>query len=238
MILLISSFLAGMLTVLAPCVILFLPVILSRGVNSKRRPWLVLVSLALSVIIFSILLKSTTLLIDVPQSFWSTVSGVIVVLFGVATLWPHMWEVISLRLGFMLRAQKQLSSANSSGGAMGDILVGASLGPVFSACSPTYALIVATILPAEPLQGLVYLLAYVAGLLLVLTLISLLGRSLIQKLRWGINPNGMFHKILGALLLIIGVMIIFGVDKLLLSSLIENGVFDWQLNLETALQGD
>lgn len=236
MILLISSFLAGMLTVLAPCVVLFLPVILSRGINTNRRPWLVLTCLAFSVIIFSILLKSTTLLIDVPQSFWSAASGVIILLFGVATLWPQMWESISLQLGLMLNAQKQLSNASKSKGVLGDILVGVSLGPVFSACSPTYALIVATILPAEPLQGLIYLLAYVAGLLIVLALIAMLGRGLIQKLRWVINPQGVFHKILGISLVIIGFMIIFGIDKLLLSLLIEGGVFDWQLNLESALQ--
>ena len=237
MILLISSFLAGILTVLAPCVILFLPVILSRGIDSKRKPWLVLVSLAISVIVFSILLKSTTLLIDVPQSFWSMVSGVIVILFGVVTVWPQLWEAVSLRLGLMLKAQNRLSSSSSSNGAVGDILVGASLGPIFSACSPTYALIVATILPAEPLQGLTYLLAYVAGLMFILTLVMFLGRGLIQKLRWGIDPKSIFHKILGILLMAIGLMILFGLDKLLLSSLIESGVFDWQLNLESFLQG-
>ena len=237
MILLLSSFLAGILTVLAPCVILFLPVILSRGIDSKRKPWLVLVSLAISVIVFSILLKSTTLLIDVPQSFWSMVSGVIVILFGVVTVWPQLWEAVSLRLGLMLKAQNRLSSSSSSNGAVGDILVGASLGPIFSACSPTYALIVATILPAEPLQGLAYLLAYVAGLMFILTLVMFLGRGLIQKLRWGIDPKSIFHKILGILLMAIGLMILFGLDKLLLSSLIESGVFDWQLNLESFLQG-
>lgn len=237
MILLISSFLAGVLTVLAPCVILFLPIILSRGIGSKRKPWLVLISLAISIIVFSILLKSTTLLIDVPQSFWSAVSGVIVLLFGIVTLWPQLWEAASLRFGYMLKAQNQMSQASQRTGTAGDILVGASLGPIFSACSPTYALIVATILPAEPLQGLVYLLAYVAGLLLVLTLIALMGGRIIQKLRWGIDPKSVFHKILGILLIVIGVMILFGLDKLLLSSLIESGVFDWQLNLEQFIQG-
>lgn len=236
MILLFSSFLAGMLTVLAPCVILFLPVILSRGIDAKRKPWIVLASLATSVFVFSVLLKSTTLFIDVPQSFWSVVSGVIVLLFGVTTLWPQVWESVSLRLGLMLKAQKQLSTASSRNGVTGDILVGASLGPVFSACSPTYALIVATILPVAPLQGLMYLLAYIAGLLLILTLITLFGRSVIQKLRWGINPKSAFHRILGISLVVVGVMIIFGIDKLLLSTLIKNGLFDWQLNLESVLQ--
>lgn len=236
MILFISSFFAGVLTALAPCVVLFLPVILSRGADLKRKPWLMLVSLAFSVILFSILLKSTTLLIDVPASVWSILSGLIIFLFGIVTLWPTLWEVVAMRLGFMTRAQQQLSDASKSSGALGDILVGASLGPIFSACSPTYALIVATILPAEPLQGFVYLLCYVAGLLMILTLIALLGRRLIQKLRWGINPESLFHKILGVCLIVIGVLIMFGLDKIALAALIENGLFDWQINLESVFQ--
>ncbi|USN58208.1 MAG: hypothetical protein H6767_08005 [Candidatus Peribacteria bacterium] len=44
---------------------------------------------------------------------------------------------------------------------LGSILVGISLGPVFSSCSPTYAIILAVILPTSFLFGLVNLFAYV-----------------------------------------------------------------------------
>lgn len=235
MILIIASFFAGVLTVLAPCVILFLPVILSRSVDPKRKPWLVILSLALSVFVFSIILKSSTLLIDIPQYFWNYLSGFIVFVFGCVTLWPKLWEAIAMRLDLTTKAQKQLSSAGHNRGIVGDVLVGASLGPVFSACSPTYALIVATILPVKPIEGVVYLLSYIAGLVLILTLIAIFGRKVIQRLRWGINPNSVFHKIFGITLIVVGLMIIFGIDKLLLSTFIENGLFDWQLNIESLL---
>lgn len=135
----------------------------------------------------------------------------------------------------MLGAQQQLAKAGDKGGFWGDVLVGAAMGPVFSACSPTYALIVATILPTDFLTGTMYLLSYVAGLTAVLVLIMLLGRSFTQRLKWGVNPESSFHRVLGIVLVMIGVLILTGMDKYFLTLLVENGWFDWQIDLESGL---
>ncbi|MFD7074868.1 cytochrome c biogenesis CcdA family protein [Nocardioides sp. NPDC059952] len=234
MTLLLASFLAGALSVLAPCVVAFVPAIFSRG-TGERRPWVAVAALGVSVIVFSVALKSTTLLIDVPPRFWSVVSGVIVALFGVVMVWPRLWDAVAFRLGLGSRAQERLARANTRRGLGGDILLGASMGPVFSACSPTYALIVAAILPAEPLRGLGYLVAYVAGLTLLLAAVMVGGRALIARLGWAIDPEGAFHKVLGVVLVLIGVAIATGLDKALLTVLVEQGLFDWQIGLEGGL---
>ncbi|MBG6097746.1 cytochrome c biogenesis CcdA family protein [Nocardioides luteus] len=237
MTLLLASFLAGALSVLAPCVVAFVPAMFSRG-TGERRPWVAVAALGVSVIVFSVLLKSTTLLIDVPPRFWSTVSGVIVALFGVVMIWPRLWDALAFRLGLGSRAQERLARASVRRGIGGDILLGASMGPVFSACSPTYALIVAAILPAEPLRGLGYLVAYVAGLTLLLAAVMVGGRALLARLRWAIDPEGTFHKVLGLVLVLIGVAIATGLDKTLLTLLVERGLFDWQIGLEGRLSTD
>ncbi len=76
MTLLLASFLAGILTILAPCVLPVLPVILagSLGERQKWYPYLVTLSLAASVVIFTVLLKVSTLFIDIPQDFWKYLS--------------------------------------------------------------------------------------------------------------------------------------------------------------------
>lgn len=67
------SFIAGILTILAPCVLPVLPVILAGSLTEKEKwyPYLVTLSLALSIVIFTVLLKASTALIDIPSSFWS-----------------------------------------------------------------------------------------------------------------------------------------------------------------------
>lgn len=235
--LVVAAFLAGVLTILAPCVVSMIPILLTRTADGtkKHSATFVIIGLGVSIIVFSILLKSTTLLLGVPSSVWSIISGVIIALFGFMTLFPRAWEWVVLKTRLPFFAQASMGRASTKKGIWGDVLLGASLGPVFSACSPTYALIVATILPVEPLVGLGYLLAFVAGLSLMLALLAVFGRALVAKLGWGINPNGVFRKVLGVILLCIGVAIMFGFDKDILGLLVESGLYDFQINLESGL---
>lgn len=143
--LLLISFVAGMLTLLSPCVLPLLPVIVGGSVNSgqqdKWRPVIVTASLSFSLVLFTLLLKATTVFITVPPRFWSIVSGIIVVLFGLITLFPHAWEVIATRLKFSDNSNKLLTNSAQKNSRWGSVFVGMSLGPVFSSCSPTYAII-------------------------------------------------------------------------------------------------
>ncbi len=236
--LLFVSLIAGMLSVLAPCVVGMLPVLMARGAGGKRirSPLWVICGLVGSIFIFSILLKSTTLLIDIPDAVWKSMSGSIVIGFGMFMLWPSLWEVFTLKLGLATKSQQLMAKSSGKEGRVGDMVLGASLGPVFSACSPTYLLIVATILPAKPLHGIMYLITYLVGLAATTWAIVFAGRTLLSKLKWGINPYSLFHRVMGVVLVFIGVMILTGLDKLLLAWLVEQGVFDWQVQLETFLQ--
>jgi cytochrome c-type biogenesis protein len=235
--LLIAAFLAGIFTILAPCVVSIIPILLARSADGKggRSPFFVILGLSVSIIIFTVLLKATSLLLGVPSDVWKVISGGIVIAFGLFTLFPALWEWIVLKTRLIFKAQNTMGDAAKKRGVWGDVLLGASLGPVFSACRPTYALIVATILPVSPLQGLGYLLVFVAGLALMLALIAIFGQALIKKLGWGINPRGVFRRVLGIILIAIGIMIVTGLDKTLLGFLVESGWYDFQINLESLL---
>lgn len=235
--LILIAFLAGVLTVLAPCVVSLIPILLARTATGGKShsAIAVIAGLGVSIIVFSILLKSSTLLLGIPSSTWAIISGVIITIFGVVTLFPRLWETIVLKLRLPIVAQQNMSKASTKKGIWGDVLLGASLGPVFSACSPTYALIVAVILPADPLLGFVYLLTFVLGLSVMLALLAVFGRTMVAKLGWGINPNGIFRKVLGIVLIIVGIAIATGLDKDLLSVLVESGWYDFQINLESGL---
>lgn len=87
------SFIAGILTILAPCVLPILPVILAGSVTEKKwwYPYVVTLSLALSIVIFTVLLKASTLFIDIPSSFWKYLSGTILLVLGLVYIFPHIW---------------------------------------------------------------------------------------------------------------------------------------------------
>lgn len=233
----IASLFAGILTVLAPCVVSVLPVLLARAADdgTRRSPLFVILGLASSIILFTILLKATTILIGVPPSVWQWVSGGIIIAFGIVTIFPGIWESIVLRTRFVFGAQNTLGEAAKHRGVWGDLLLGASLGPVFSACSPTYALLVAVVLPSDPLAGLLYLVAFVVGLSAMLWAIAFGGQKLIRRLGWTLNPRGWFRRTLGIILIVVGLAILTGLDKILLAELVQSGFYDFQVQLESGL---
>jgi cytochrome c-type biogenesis protein len=242
--LVVVSLLAGVLTVAAPCVLPLLPVIVGGSIvadgDSRRarwRPFVIVASLAVSVIVFTLLLKATTALLGIPTQVWQIISGVIVVLLGVNLLFPKLWETVSARLGWGDRSNRALDASVQRQSIGGDILTGAALGPVFSSCSPTYALIVATVLPVSFAEGLLYVTLYAIGLAVPLLLIGLAGRSAARRLGWLADPRGWFRRTMGVLFIIVGIVVIIGADKALQTLILELGWYDPIADLEGVLQG-
>lgn len=238
MTLLIASFLAGVLTIAAPCILPLLPVIIGgslvRGSREVWRPVVITASLAVSVVIFTLLLKATTALLGVPVMVWQVIAATIVILLGITLVFPVVWERFMVATNLQAKANQLLGASGGHKGVGGDIMFGAALGPVFNSCSPTYALIVAAILPASFSEGLLYLIAYALGLSLALLLVAFLGRAVTVKLGWLTNPKGWFTKVVGVLLIIVGIAVLFGLDKAFQTFVLEQG---WYAPIEHLEQG-
>lgn len=241
MTLLIVSFLAGILTIAAPCILPLIPVIIGGSLSrdSKRpglvRPLVITLSLAASIIAFTLLLKLSTVLLGIPTTLLQYLSGAIVVLFGLNMLLPSAWEHIAVALRLQPQAMKQVASSQKQKGLVGDMLLGAALGPVFSSCSPTYALIVATVLPQSLVVGLLYLCAYALGLALTLLMVVYLGREFVHKLGWLSRPGSLLMKTIGLLFIITGICIIMGLDKRAQSYILDQGWYAPVEHLEQSL---
>jgi len=219
---LLGAFVAGVLTTLSPCHLALLPVILGGAVSgSTRRALVVVASLGVSVVAFTLLLKVSTALLDIPESAWRYLSGGILVGLGIVTVFPGLWDRLSMRLSLESRAAAGLSSARGREGVWGQVLTGAALGPVFSSCSPFYAYVIVTVLPAEVGRGLVLLAAYVVGMCGMVLLVVLLGRRLIDRMGWATNPEGWFRRGVGLVFVAVGVMIITGLDKSVMAWFIQ-----------------
>lgn len=107
--LLLLAYFSGILTVLAPCVLPLLPIILGTSLQGKQKlmiPFIVIASLSISVFVFSILLKTTTLFLDVPSNFWKYLSGGILVFLGIVTLFPYLWKSLTTKNGFSQKSSE------------------------------------------------------------------------------------------------------------------------------------
>ena len=232
MILLIISFLAGVLTALAPCILPLLPVIVGGSLEaagdsgSRRRMYTIVASLGASVVLFTLLLKASTALIGIPPYVWTWLSGSIVGFFGLTLLFPGLWEHLPLVGKLSISSNKLLGEGNQKKSFAGDVLMGAALGPVFSTCSPTYFVVLATVLPENFGLGLVYLSAYTLGLCLMLLLVGYIGQRLADGLGFAADPRGLFKRALGFLFIAVAFFIISGQDKQLQIQILDAGFFD------------
>jgi cytochrome c biogenesis protein CcdA len=246
--LVVASFLAGALTVLAPCVLPLLPVIVggtvvrveTDGAAAARRwyrPLVIAAGLAVSVIAFTLLLKASTVLLGVPPTVWAIVSGIIVIGFGLTLVFPEAWDRMMLMTGLGARSSAMLDAGYRRGGLGGDLLLGAALGPTFSSCSPTYAIVVATVLPVSFGEGVLYITAYALGLALFLLLIALLGQGVARRLGLLTDTRGILRKVIGGVMILVGIGVAFGVDKVVQAFVIEQGWYEPIAQLEGFLLG-
>lgn len=238
-----GSFIAGVLTTLAPCVLPLLPVIVGGSLGSptaenRKKAYLITFSLGVSVFVFTLLLKATTAFIEISPVVWQSISGVILIGLGVISLFPKVWDLVSMRLTLQSSSNNLLTKARSKKGKTGLILTGSALGPVFSSCSPFYGFVIVTVIPASLSNGLVLLLAYVVGLCGTLLLVSLLGQRVLGKARWLSNPESGFKRFLGLIFVLVGVAIIFGLDKDFQTWFIETSpIRPWELDADFIPKG-
>ncbi len=219
MLLLLGAIVAGVLTTLAPCVLPMLPVIVggSLGPSSaqaRRRAYVIATSLGLSIVVFTLILKATTALIGIPDQRLAMDKLVAFSLaLGLFSLFPGLWDRISIALRLQERSTHRLASARQRQGVGGAILTGAALGPVFTSCSPMYGYVIVTVLPASFAQGMVLLLGYVLGLSITLLAIALLGQKFIGNARWAADPHSWFRRGLGIVFILVGIVIILGLGQ-------------------------
>ncbi len=219
------SFLAGALTILSPCVLPLLPVVLAGAAEgrTRRTPYLIIASLAVSVVLFTLLTKATTALLGVPSSVWLIISGGLVAFIGMSLALPKIWDALSARLRLQERSGNLAERSAGKTGATRSILLGLSLGPIFTSCSPTYGLILAVVLPADLTEGITNIIAYTLGLSAVMLLVAIGGRSVTTRLGWATNPDGKFRRWLGAFLIIVGLLISTGQIKNIEAWLVDRG---------------
>lgn len=227
MIFFIISILAGIFTVLAPCILPLLPVVIgaseeeSRGIS--KRALMVISSLSISVILFTLLLKATTLFINIPQIFWTSFSGLVIVIVGLAIVFPSLWVRIPYVHKLSALSNKAVGSGYQKKNYKGDMLIGLALGPVFTTCSPTYLYIIATVLPASFIVGIIYLFGFTLGLAISLLFIAYFGQKIVNKIIEKMKTAGKIKQIFGILIILVGIAVITGYDKKIQTLILDSG---------------
>jgi cytochrome c biogenesis protein CcdA/thiol-disulfide isomerase/thioredoxin len=206
------AFLSGVVTILSPCILPILPIVLSGGVGGgKARPFGVLTGFVMSFTAFTLALSAIVQALGIPSDFLRYVAVVLVILFGLVMVVP--W----LRERFNSAAARLTGRAGTRGGSGfgGGLLVGLSLGLIWTPCvGPIMASVISLALTQNIDGGSVFItLAYSLGTSLPMLGVMLGGRALLQRVPALTRNAARIQQGFGVLMIIVGIGIGLGWDR-------------------------
>lgn len=209
------AFLAGIVTIASPCILPLLPIVLSGATGSGRsRPYGIVVGFVLlfsvSTLTFSLLVQATGLSPNALR--WTAV--VVLALFGLVLLIPELlarFEVLASRVASAGRGVQGATTSGFGGG----LVVGGTLGLVWTPCVGPIMASVITLAAAGAVSGIAVAitLAYSLGTALPMLAIILGGRLLVERLAAVKRSSPVIQRVFAVLMILVAVGIAFNLDR-------------------------
>ncbi len=207
------AFLAGVITVLSPCVLPLLPVILAGAAQEGRaRPIGLILGFTGSFTAATLALSFLVRTLGVPPDLNRLLASLVLIILGFVLALPR------LHLGFERLAgtvASRVPAAPTGNGFGGGLAVGAGLGLAWSPCvGPIMASVITLALNQQVDAGAVAVtLAFSLGTALPMAAIMLGGRQVVRRLAWFQVHAQAIQQTLGALLVLTGLAILLGWDR-------------------------
>jgi cytochrome c biogenesis protein CcdA/thiol-disulfide isomerase/thioredoxin len=217
-VLLAFAFISGVVTILSPCILPVLPIVLSGGIGSGRaRPFGVLAGFVASFTAFTLALTALVQAIGISADALRIVAVVLIGAFGVVMLVPP------LREGFAAWATRIASRGGRPGAAAGTsragfwpgVVVGLSLGLIWTPCvGPIMASVISLAITQRVDGGAVFItLAYSLGTSVPMLGVMLGGRALLARVPALTRNAARIQQGFGALMIVVAVAVAAGWDR-------------------------
>lgn len=231
------AFAAGILSILSPCVLPLVPIVLGAAVTAHPLGAVVLAAgLALSFTALGLLLALVGFGLGIDAGMFRFAAAAIMILLGAILVVPS-WQarLASASSPVSAWADRHFGGVAASGLA-GQFAIGLLLGAVWSPCvGPTLG--AASLLASQghdlPRVALT-MVVFGIGAALPLVLLGLLSRAALMRVRTNLMSAGKLGKaLLGAAFILIGVAIVGGIDKRAEAALVEASP-QWLTELTTS----
>jgi cytochrome c biogenesis protein CcdA/thiol-disulfide isomerase/thioredoxin len=201
------AFVAGMVTAVSPCVLPVLPIVFAgAATGGSRRPYAVVAGLVVSFTVFTLAAATLLRALGLPEDFLRNLAVAVVFLVAASLLWEP--------LGRLLQRPFLALGRRAPGDVGGGFLLGLNLGVLFTPCAGPIIAAIATVAAAESWTvGAVFItLAYALGAGVVLLAFALAARRglALPSVR---RRAPLVRRALGGVLVVTGVLMIFGLDR-------------------------
>ncbi len=233
------AFLSGIITILSPCILPILPVVLSGGVSGgKARPWGIITGFVISFSFFTLALSLIVGSLGISTEVLRIVAIVILIAFGIVMLVPafkRAFQAFATRLTSRNTSPTMTIGKQASGFPSG-LVLGLSLGLVWTPCvGPIMASVITLALTSSSNFGSVIItLAYSIGTAIPMLAVMLGGRALLKKVPGLMAKMESIQKVMAVIMIAVGLMMAFGLDRMLQSAIFDTfpGYADFITSIE------
>jgi cytochrome c biogenesis protein CcdA len=217
--------LAGILSTLSPCVLPLLPIVLGAAAAEHRlAPAALAAGVALSFTVLGLFVSTIGFAISLDGAWFRSVAAVLLIAVGAVLAISPLQTRLAAAGGPLSASIEERFGRFSTQGASGQFLLGLLLGAVWAPCvGPTLG--AASVLAAngESLgQVALTMSVFGIGAALPLLVMGLASREAMMRWRVRLLEAGSGGKlVLGALLALVGLMILTGLDKTVEAWLVE-----------------
>ncbi len=232
------GFAAGSLSVLSPCVLPLVPILIGTAASAHRRgPLALAAGLTLSFAVIGVVLASAGASLGLDQTVFRNIAALMLVGFGVLLLSTGLQERFAVAASGASSAGQGMLSRLTLDGLSGQFVLGLLLGAVWSPCvGPTLGATITLASQGQQLGQVMLVMAlFGLGAGLPLVILGSLSREAMLRLRGKLLTAGQRgKKVLGAVMLVLAVFILTGLDKRF-----ENWILDvappWLTQIGTSL---
>lgn len=211
------AFAAGLLTVAAPCVLPLLPVVLGATAagGPGARPVFIAAGFALSFTLLALVFGSVQHLLGLEQQTVRNLGAGLLVVFGLCMVWPGAFQRLSIACGGLLNRVSQVGDRAGPGWA-GGILVGVSLGAIWTPCAgPVLATILTLVATQSSWAASAGLLAlYALGAALPMLGIAYGGQWALARVRILSGHSHRLQQGMGVVIATVGLLTLLQYDTL------------------------
>lgn len=232
------ALLAGVLSILSPCVLPLVPVVLAGAVAQHRlAPLGLAAGVALSFTTIGLFVATIGFSIGLDMTVFRSTAAVLLILVGMVLMVPQMQAQFATAAGPVSDWTQSRFGGFSTSGIGGQFGVGLLLGAVWTPCvGPTLGAASVMAARGENLGAVALtMLAFGVGTSLPLLALAMMSREAL--LRWRGRMLGAAVRLkmaLGALLIAAGVMTLSGLDRVIQIAL-ERALPDWLLAITTRI---
>lgn len=214
MIQILFAFLAGILTIAAPCILPMLPILLgaSVGQNNKLRPLLIVSGFIISFAAASLVISVLVTHLGVSQNIIREIAIVLLFVFAVFMIWPLPFELLTAKFsGFINKASEVGESRKGNSGAF---ILGLVLGIVWTPCAGPVLGTILTLVATEGTTGkaTILVLAYALGAGVPMMIIAYGSQWLTTKVRGFVKYSKRLQQVFGILILLLAIAMYFQYD--------------------------